>query len=126
MLYFLKSMPLSETHNIYQPYLDAQSEQLVTAIQGVLTAVRNPSPTVELNENVTQVIAIVSSIVAVCRDSLPMSAQERGQTILGTLTDHCDRLSEVQSERSVTKESRQVMAQSSFAIASVVKELMKL
>ncbi|KIM23027.1 hypothetical protein M408DRAFT_11773 [Serendipita vermifera MAFF 305830] len=112
--------------NDLKPYLDAQSEQLVTAIQGVLTAVRNPSPTMELNENVTQVITIVSSIVAVCRDSLPSSGKERGENILAILTDHCDRLSEVQSERSITKDSRQVMAQSSFAIASVVKDLMKL
>lgn len=80
----------------------------------------------ELNDNVTQVITIVSSIVAVCRDSIPMSLRERGEGILATLTDHCDRLSEVQSDRNVTKESRQVMAQSSFAIASVVKDLMKL
>ena len=99
---------------------------MVTAIQGVLNAVRSPNPTIELNENVTQVITIVSSIVAVCRDSLPMSSQERGEAILATLSDHCDRLSEVQSERSVTKESRQVMAQSSYAIAGVVKDLMKL
>lgn len=55
-----------------------------------------------------------------------MSSRERGEDILATLTEHCDRLSEVQSERTVTKESRQVMAQSSFAIASVVKDLMKL
>jgi len=55
-----------------------------------------------------------------------MSSQERGEAILATLSDHCDRLSEVQSERSVTKESRQVMAQSSYAIAGVVKDLMKL
>ncbi|KAG8829878.1 component of the polarisome [Serendipita sp. 399] len=112
--------------NDLKPYLEGQSEQLVQAIQGVLTAVRNPTPSPELNENVTQIITIVSSIVAISRDSLPQSSYDRGLVVLNNLSEHCNKLSEVQSERSVTKESRQVMAQSSFAIANSVKELMKL
>jgi hypothetical protein len=96
------------------------------AIQGILSGVRNTTPTPELSENVTQVITIVSSVVAVSRGALPRSAEDRGNTILNTLSDHCDRLSEVQAQRTVTKDSRQVMAQSSFAIANAVKELMKL
>jgi hypothetical protein len=96
------------------------------SIQGILSGVRNPNPTPELSENVTQVITIVSSIVAVSRGALPRSAEDRGNTILNTLSDHCDRLSEVQAQRTVTKDSRQTMAQSSFAIANAVKELMKL
>lgn len=91
-----------------------------------MTAVRSPNPSPELSESLDQIIAIVSSIVAVSRDSLPPSAQDRGPAILKTLSEHCDKLSEVQAQRATTKESRQVMAQSSFAIASAVKELMKL
>lgn len=109
-----------------KPYLEAQSEQLVQSIQAILNAVRNPSPSVELNDNVTQIITIVSSIVAVSRDSLPQSSYSRGLTILNTLSEHCNKLSETQSERTISKDGRQVLAQSSFAIASAVKELMKL
>ncbi|KAG8814872.1 component of the polarisome [Serendipita sp. 401] len=112
--------------NELKPYLESQSELLVQAIQGVLTAVRNPTPSPELNENVTQIITIVSSIVAISRDSLPQSSYDRGLVVLNTLSEHCNKLSEVQAERSITKDSRQVMAQSSFAIASSVKDLMKL
>jgi hypothetical protein len=99
---------------------------LLQAIQGVLTAVRSPAPSNELNENLTQIITIVSSIVAVSRGSLPMSAQGRGLDILNTLSEHCDKLSEVQLEGAVSKDSRHVMAISSYAIANAVKELMKL
>lgn len=109
-----------------QPYLETQSEQLVQAIQGVLAAVRNPNPSPELTEKITQIITIVSSIVAVSLDALPSASFDRGNTILDTLSDHCNKLSEVQAQGAVTKDSRQVMAQSSYAIASAVKELMKL
>ena len=91
-----------------------------------MTGVRSPAPSPELSENLDQIVAIVSSIVAVSRDALPPASQDRGAAILRTLTDHCDKLSEVQAQRMVTKEARGTMAQSSFAIASAVKELMKL
>lgn len=107
-------------------YLEAQSEQLMPAIQGILGGVRNPNPSPELSEYITTVITIVSSIVAVARGALPRSAETRGNAILDTLSEHCDKLSEVQAQRAVTKDERQVMAQSSFAIANNVKELMKL
>ncbi|PAV24137.1 cell polarity [Pyrrhoderma noxium] len=47
-----------------KPYLDAQSESIVYAIQNVLSTARNPIPSPSLNENLTQIITIVSSIVA--------------------------------------------------------------
>lgn len=106
--------------------MEAQSEQLMPAIQGILGGVRNPNPSPELSEYITTVITIVSSIVAVARGALPRSAETRGNAILDTLSEHCDKLSEVQAQRAVTKDERQVMAQSSFAIANNVKELMKL
>ncbi|KAI5118308.1 hypothetical protein M0805_006476 [Coniferiporia weirii] len=109
-----------------KPYLEAQSESIVYAIQSVLSGVRNPTPTSELNENLTQIITIVSSIVAVCKDSLPPASARSGGDILRELSDHANKLSEVQSLREVTKESRQVMAKSSFAIANAMKGLMKL
>ena len=109
-----------------QPYLEAQTEAIVYAIQSVLSAVRSPTPSPSLNENLTQIITIVSSIVAVCKDNLPAGSAEDGNGILRELSEHANKLSEVQALAEVTKESRQVMAKSSFAIANAMKGLMKL
>lgn len=79
-----------------------------------------------MNEDLTQIITIVSSIVAVCKDSLPPACAINGENILRELSEHANKLSEVQNLREVTKESRQIMAKSSFAIANAMKGLMKL
>ncbi|KAJ7072575.1 hypothetical protein C8F01DRAFT_973433 [Mycena amicta] len=109
-----------------KPYLEAQTESIVYAIQSVLSGVRSPTPSPTLNENLTQIITIVSSIVAVCNDNLPPATASQGNDILRELSEHANRLSEVQAQPEVTKESRQVMAKSSFAIANAMKGLMKL
>ncbi|OBZ69633.1 hypothetical protein A0H81_10591 [Grifola frondosa] len=109
-----------------KPYLEAQTESIVYAIQSVLSGVRSPTPSPTLNENLTQIITIVSSIVAVCKDSLPPGSAQQGEEILRELGEHANKLSEVQASAEVTKESRQVMAKSSFAVANAMKGLMKL
>lgn len=108
-------------------YLDAQTESIVFAIQSVLSGVRNPTPSsAVLDENITQIITIVSSIVAVCKDNLPPQSAQQGAELLQELSEHANRLSEVQVTAELTKESRQTMAKSSFAIANAMKGLMKL
>lgn len=92
----------------------------------MLSGVRSPTPSPTLNENLTQIITIVSSIVAVCNDNLPPATAVQGNEILRELSDHANKLSEVQAMPEVTKESRQVMAKSSFAVANAMKGLMKL
>ncbi|KAH7921276.1 hypothetical protein BV22DRAFT_1038847 [Leucogyrophana mollusca] len=109
-----------------KPYLEAQTESIVYAIQSVLSGVRSPVPSPTLNENLTQIITIVSSIVAVCSDNLPPASALQGSDILRELGDHAKKLSEVQALPEVTKESRQIMAKSSFAVANAMKGLMKL
>ncbi|KAF8895714.1 hypothetical protein CPB84DRAFT_1782266 [Gymnopilus junonius] len=109
-----------------KPYLEAQTETIVYAIQSVLSGVRSPTPSPTLNENLTQIITIVSSIVAVCNDNLPPASAQQGNEILRELGEHANKLSEVQALPEVTKESRQIMAKSSFAIANAMKGLMKL
>ncbi|KAH7907886.1 hypothetical protein BJ138DRAFT_1116316 [Hygrophoropsis aurantiaca] len=109
-----------------KPYLEAQTESIVYAIQSVLSGVRSPVPSPTLNENLTQIITIVSSIVAVCSDNLPPASATQGSDILRELGDHAKKLSEVQALPEVTKESRQIMAKSSFAVANAMKGLMKL
>lgn len=77
-------------------------------------------------DNVTQIITIVSSIVAVCTDNLPPAHIKQGTEILQELSEHATRLSDVQALPEVTKESRQIMARSSFAVANAMKALSKL
>ena len=125
---FRRLLPCA-THSIYpfsQPYLEAQTESIVYAIQSVLSGVRSPTPSPKLSENLTEIITIVSSIVAVCKDNLPPASAHQGNEILRELSEHANKLSEVQALPEVTKESRQIMAKSSFAIANSMKGLMKL
>lgn len=88
--------------------------------------ISTPNASPNLNEHLTQIITIVSSIVAVCKDSLPPGSVQQGNQILRDLSDHCNKLSEVQALPEVTKEARQTMAKSSFAVANAMKGLMKL
>ena len=57
---------------------------------------------------------------------MPSTEVAQGEDILQELSEHATKLSEVQAQPEVTKESRQVMAKSSFAIANAMKGLMKL
>jgi len=98
----------------------------VVAIQSVLSGVRSPTPPPTLSENITQIITIVASIVAVCKDNLPPASAVQGKEFLRQLSEHANKLSEVQNLPDVTKESRQVMAKSSFAIANIMKSLGKM
>lgn len=109
-----------------KPYLEAQTEAIVYDIQAVLAGVRAPVPPSQLNENVTQIITIVSSIVAVCNGNFPPASAAEGMEIVGQLSEHANKLSEVQAQADLTKETRQTMAKSSFAIANAMKALMKL
>ncbi|KAK0195779.1 hypothetical protein F5146DRAFT_1027040 [Armillaria mellea] len=108
-----------------KPYLEAQTTAVIDTIQSVLSSVRSPTPSNNLNENLTQIITIVSSIVAVCNDNLPPAHHKQGTQLLAELTEHANKLSEVQSAE-VTKESRQIMARSSFAVANAMRTLSKL
>ncbi|KAG8904620.1 component of the polarisome [Tulasnella sp. 403] len=107
-----------------KPYLDAQSESIVLPIRNLLSSIRAGGAAPELNENLTQIITIVSSIVAVCKDSLPPNSAGIGQEILQQLGENCNKLSELQSQDGeITKPTRQAMASASFAIAKAMKEL---
>ncbi|KAF9240371.1 hypothetical protein BU15DRAFT_87619 [Melanogaster broomeanus] len=120
------SAPPEDAWSELKPYLEAQTESIVYAIQSVLSGVRSPIPAPTLNENLTQIITIVSSIVAVCSDNLPPASAQQGTEILDQLSEHAKKLQDVQKLPEVTKESRQIMAKSSFAVANAMKGLMKL
>jgi len=109
-----------------KPYLEVQSESLVYSIQSLLSSIRRGAQVPELRENLTQIITIVSSIVAVCKDSLPSASVQEGTEILDQLSQHCNKLGGMQSVTEITKATRQDMATSSFGVAKAMKELMKL
>jgi len=68
----------------------------------------------------------VSSIVAVCNNNMPAASVQEGNGILRELSEHANKLSEVQALPELTKESRQIIAKSSFAVANAMKGLVKL
>lgn len=109
-----------------KPYLEVQSESIVVSIQSLLAAIRRGAQVHELNENLTQIITIATSIVAVCKDSLPAASVQLGMEILHDLSENCNKLGEMQSLSEITKTTRQAMASSSFGVAKAMKELMKL
>lgn len=80
----------------------------------------------ELEENLTQIITIASSIIAVCKDSFPPRSTQKGADLLRELSDNCNKLSEMQSGTEITKATRTAMATASFGVAKAMKELMKL
>ena len=111
---------------LIQPYLEAQSESIAFSIQALLSAIRTGAQGPEINENLTQIITIVTSIVAVSKESLPRGGVRQGLEIVAQLTEQCDRLSELQGKAELTKTDRQTMASNSFGVAKAMKELMKL
>jgi hypothetical protein len=82
--------------------------RLLTIITRPISTVQRLTPSPSLNENLTQIITIVSSIVAVCNNLPPASGQQSNEILL-ELSGHANKPSEVQAMPEVTKESRQIM-----------------
>lgn len=109
-----------------QAYLENQTEAIVHSIQALLAAIRNGAPGAELEEHLTEIVTIVSSVVNISRDNLPEEFYERGDDILADLSGNCDKLSELQGTTGAgtfTKSTKQAVASASFAIARSLKQL---
>jgi hypothetical protein len=122
----VQSHPNSTVLTSTQPYLEKQSSALVNSIQNLLAAIRSGGQGPALNEHLSEVIAIGSSIVAVSTDSLPSSLRPEGDGLLKDLVENTDKLSEAQSQPEFTKVIRQQIASASFGLAKSLKALMKL
>jgi len=112
-----------------QPYLDTQSSLLVNSIQNLLAVIRTGGHTPALDERLSEVIAIASSIVAVSRNSLPPNLKAEGDALLRDLVNNTNKLSEAQEHAhgvAFEKNSRQAIASASFGVAKSLKSLMKL
>mgnify|MGYP002477643574 CR=1 FL=1 len=115
-----------------QAYIENQTEAIVHSIQSLLSAIRSGAQSSELQENLTQIITIVSSIVAISQEALPRTLtpaeEDEGSAILQDLTTHCDQLSEMQSADhaapgAFNKQTKQAMAAASFGVAKSLKQL---
>lgn len=118
-----------------QNYLETQTEAIVHSIQSLLSAIRGGAQSEQLNENLTQIITIVSSIVAISKEALLPSTRQEGETILLELENNCDKLSEMQmlvsgsgngnsgGAQAFNKSTKQAMASASFGVAKSLKSL---
>ncbi|WVF65977.1 hypothetical protein IAT40_000715 [Kwoniella sp. CBS 6097] len=120
-----------------KPYLNAQSSALVNSIQNLLAAIRTNSSPSALNEHLSEVIAIASSIVAVSSNALPSSLRGEGDGLLRDLVSNTNKLSEAQENAKQSAQGggagggfekglRQQIASASFGVAKSLKALMKL
>lgn len=112
-----------------QPYLETQSSALVNAIQNLLAAIRTGTQTPALNEHLSEVIAIASSIVAISTNALPAGLRGEGGPLLKDLVANTNKLSEAQEQAKgggFDKSVRQVIASASFGVAKSLKAIMKL
>ncbi|KAL1407089.1 component of the polarisome [Vanrija albida] len=113
-----------------KPYLNTQSSALVNAIQNLLAAIRTGGQGPALNEHLSEVIAISSSIVGVSSSALPNHLRPQGDPLLADLVANTDRLGEAQQSAAhaggFDKQLRQGIASASFGVAKALKSLMKL
>ncbi|KAG0148831.1 hypothetical protein CROQUDRAFT_654438 [Cronartium quercuum f. sp. fusiforme G11] len=116
-----------EERDKLRAYLETQTESIVAYIQALLSAIRGGGGGGALSENLTQIITIVSSIVAMTGDCITATKQPETERILSDLSQNCDRLSEMQdmdsSKAGFTKQTKQAMAAASFGVAKALKEL---
>lgn len=112
-----------------KPYLNTQSSALVSSIQSLLAAIRTGDQGQTLNQHLSEVIAISSSIVGVTRNCIPPSLRVRGDELLRDLVANTNKLSEAQETsrgEQFDKQTRQEIANYSFGVAKSLKALMKL
>lgn len=126
----------AETHENWaelRNYIEVQTEAIVHSIQSLLSALREGAQGVQLNENLTQITTIVSSIVAISQDHLSRSTSPRhgviaqqAERIFADLSENCDRLIDMQSNASYDRTTKSIMASASYGVAKGLKALNEL
>ena len=86
----------------------------------------------KLQENLSQIITIVSSIVQILQDNLPTDLQEESKSTIQELSANCDKLVELQNSaegtgpagtQTFSKQTKQAMATASFGVAKSLKSI---
>ncbi len=106
-----------------QGYIETQTKEIVNSISALLSAIREGAQGVQLREHLTQIVTIVSSIVAITNDNIPSAARKEGDRILQALTENCDKLGEMQNYTNFDKTTKTTMASASYGVAKGLKAL---
>ena len=126
-------------------YIEVQTEAIVHSIQALLSSIREGAQGNQLHENLTQITTIVSSIIAISKDNIPRAAAAAasaasggeassqaaseaasadGERILQELSDHCEKLIEMQAiGGQFDKSTKSNMASASYGVAKGLKAL---
>ncbi|KAK9899371.1 hypothetical protein P389DRAFT_194371 [Cystobasidium minutum MCA 4210] len=113
-------------------YLESQTEAIVHSITALLAAIRGGAQPMKLQENLSQIITIVSSIVQILQDNLPSDLHEESKSTIQELSANCDKLIELQNSAESTgpggtqtfsKQTKQAMATASFGVAKSLKSI---
>ena len=125
-------------------YIEVQTEAIVHSIQALLSSIREGAQGNQLNENLTQITTIVSSIIAISKDNIPRakvsaahnklaavttgapagaSADVNGEKILKELSENCEKLIEMQMVGKFDKLTKSNMASASYGVAKGLKAL---
>lgn len=110
-----------------QNYLEAQTEAIVHSITSLLAAIRGGAQAPKLDDNLSQIITIVSQIIGILQENLPNSLRGDSEVIVRDLSDNCDKLAQMQisagEEGNFAKQVKQHMATASFGVAKSLKSL---
>jgi len=112
-------------------YIEVQTEAIVHSIQALLSSIREGAQGNQLNENLTQITTIVSSIIAISKDNIPKAtahsssptADLDGEKILQELSENCEKLIEMQMVGKFDKLTKSNMASASYGVAKGLKAL---
>lgn len=112
-------------------YIEVQTEAIVHSIQALLSSIREGAQGNQLNENLTQITTIVSSIIAISKDNIPRAtansssptADLDGEKILQELSENCEKLIEMQMVGKFDKLTKSNMASASYGVAKGLKAL---
>jgi methionyl-tRNA synthetase len=109
-----------------QNYLENQTEAIVHSITALLAAIRGGAQPIKLQENLSQIITIVSSIVQILRDNLPSHLQDESESTIQELSTNCQKLIDLQNStegasQTFSKQTKQAMATASFGVAKSLK-----
>lgn len=114
-------------------YIEVQTEAIVHSIQALLSSIREGAQGNQLNENLTQITTIVSSIIAISKDNIPKAiarspnsstfSEADGDKILRELSENCEKLIEMQMVGKFDKLTKSNMASASYGVAKGLKAL---
>lgn len=109
-----------------QHYLESQTEAIVHSIQSLLSAIRGGIQGQQLDDHLTEIVTIVSSIISMSQENMSPSLRQQGADVFRELSNNCDKLKNLQQTHDgamFDRQTKQAVAAASFAIARSLKQL---